>query len=410
MKNLVIVVEGLHLGFLGCYGNEWIDTPILDRLAAEGVVFDRHFADCPEPAAARRAWRTGLNQLPSFTNKDESNLAAAADLIRLLRGQGVDTTLVLAKGRPWAREFAADWDHVEWVSARGEGTVLERCLEGALAGLDRLEDQRNGLLWLELPTLLPPWEVPEEDLARYLQEEADDEPLPALVNPQLGLVPELDDAQFLQLQRTCAAAVTYLDTGLGLLLEELRKRGMEDQVWVWVLGDRGLALGEHQLIGDGRPWLHEERIHVPLLVRPPDPTLAGRRMSALTQPVDLLPTLLELHGVPVPPGIHGHSLVPLLYDQVEALRPYACAGQQLDEGLEFALRTPNWSLILPVHPCAGDAPRATQLYVQPDDRWEVNDVRLHHLELVEQLEQVVQRFVTATRQPGPLQVPPLPQE
>jgi hypothetical protein len=78
--------------------------------------------------------------------------------------------------------------------------------------------------------------------------------------------------------------------------------------------------------------------------------------------------------------------------------------------LEFALRTPAWSLILPVHPFAGDPPRATQLYVQPDDRWEVNDVQQHHQERVEQLEKFVQRFVAATRQPGPLQVPPLPDE
>src|SRR5260370_1450940 len=55
MKFLAIVASGLPLGYVGCYGNEWIATPTLDRLAAEGIVFDQHFADHPdiEPARCR---------------------------------------------------------------------------------------------------------------------------------------------------------------------------------------------------------------------------------------------------------------------------------------------------------------------------------------------------------------------
>ena len=48
MKIIVIEVTGLHLGYLGCYGNDWVATPNLDRLAVEGIVFDWHFADQPE--------------------------------------------------------------------------------------------------------------------------------------------------------------------------------------------------------------------------------------------------------------------------------------------------------------------------------------------------------------------------
>src|SRR6478672_1102760 len=48
MRLLVLEALGLHLGYLGCYGNDWVATPNLDRLAAEGVVFDAHFADQPD--------------------------------------------------------------------------------------------------------------------------------------------------------------------------------------------------------------------------------------------------------------------------------------------------------------------------------------------------------------------------
>src|SRR6266446_6118199 len=55
MRILIIEASALHLGFLGCYGNDWVATPNLDRLAADSVVFDQHYADCPEPAPARPA-------------------------------------------------------------------------------------------------------------------------------------------------------------------------------------------------------------------------------------------------------------------------------------------------------------------------------------------------------------------
>jgi hypothetical protein len=48
MKILVIEVAGLHLGYLGCYGNDWVATPNLDRIAVDGIVFDWHIADQPE--------------------------------------------------------------------------------------------------------------------------------------------------------------------------------------------------------------------------------------------------------------------------------------------------------------------------------------------------------------------------
>src|SRR5438067_401782 len=64
MKVLVVTVRGWHLGYLGCYGNDWISTPALDRLAAEGVVFDQHLADVPEAATARRTWRDGRHHFP----------------------------------------------------------------------------------------------------------------------------------------------------------------------------------------------------------------------------------------------------------------------------------------------------------------------------------------------------------
>ena len=56
MKVIVFALNGCPAGWLGAYGNDWVGTPHLDRLAAEAVTFDRHISDRPEPTAARAAW------------------------------------------------------------------------------------------------------------------------------------------------------------------------------------------------------------------------------------------------------------------------------------------------------------------------------------------------------------------
>src|SRR5215207_7313687 len=108
MKAIVIVANGLQLAALGCHGNEWVATPTLDRLAAEGVVFDLHFASRAEPDAVRRAWRSGRYTLPPFAGGGPN--VEAPDLLPLLRGRGVTTWLLREGRRPAPPEWEAGWD------------------------------------------------------------------------------------------------------------------------------------------------------------------------------------------------------------------------------------------------------------------------------------------------------------
>ena len=59
MNVVVVVCNSLHLGFIGAYGNAWIETPNLDRLASEGIVFDHHFPENLTTLPTRRSWWTG---------------------------------------------------------------------------------------------------------------------------------------------------------------------------------------------------------------------------------------------------------------------------------------------------------------------------------------------------------------
>jgi arylsulfatase A-like enzyme len=212
---------------------------------------------------------------------------------------------------------------------------------------------------------------------------------------------------YLRVQSSYAAAVSYLDAGVGQLGELLEEAGLAEAVTLLVTADVGQELGEHGVVGPVRPWLHEGVVHLPLLLRLPGRELAGRRVEALTQTVDLAPTLADLFGHPFT-ETHGRSLLPLVRGEAEEVRAYACSGLQIGDGVEWSLRTPDWTFLLPLHPHPDDPDRRPRLHVQPDDRWEVNDVAQHHPELCEALEQTLRAFAAATTRPGTLQPPPLP--
>jgi arylsulfatase A-like enzyme len=396
MKAIVLTARGLQLGALGCYGNPWIGTPALDSLAAEAVVFDRHFADNADPAGARRSWRWGRYRFPPEGNGGNDG----SDLLAVLRQQGIHTCLIVDDSRSSSPTFFEGWDTVERIAAAAEEMPLDATLEAVGAALERLERRDNWLLWIDLATLLPPWNVPQEVLQAYFAEDAEPPPdgcmeLQPLSDVASGPIDRQDDSLYLSLQTSYAGTVSYLDAGIGQLLEALDGLEGGDDILLMVTTDAGQNLGEHGITGLCRPWLHDELIHLPLLLRLPDRAEAGRRIAALTQAVDVAATLADWFRTPLG-EIHGRSLMPLARGETESLRPFACVGLQVGENIEYALRTPEWAFLLPLNP-GSDAERSPQLYVKPDDRWEVNNVLQHHLDLAEQLERTLRDFVTAMR-------------
>jgi arylsulfatase A-like enzyme len=469
MNVIVFALRGCPVAALGPYGNEWIATPNLARLAAEGVVFDRHVSDCPDPTAAGRAWRTGRHQVPPI-DPDTAETGPADDLLAALSARGVRTVLVrnTRSENDAHADFYAGWE--ELFDARpdpADRSPADALLRTLPTVLDRLAGSADWLLWVETDRLLPPWDVRQDVFDVYVQDlieggedELEDEDEGTVIedepeyageyDPQVessaweGEVPSTDDpeteddaadegeagddededesdpgkpeaepvqpwadpptgwfdrddlASWELLHRSFAAVVTVFDADLGRLFELLRGRGL-DRSAAWVLtADRGLPLGEHGLIGPHRPWLYEELVHVPLIVRLPDAAEAGRRIPALTQPADLTPTFAAWLGAEVPTS-NGVGLQPLLHGQAESVRPFACSGLVLGEAGEWAIRTPEWALVLPVRPHPDDEERREpMLFEKPDDRWEVNDLRPRNLERAEELEAVLRQTLEQT--------------
>jgi arylsulfatase A-like enzyme len=365
MKCLVIEASALHLGFLGCYGNDWVATPNLDRLATESVVFDQHFADCPELSSSRPWWQR----------------SAATGFYTVPGAEPVE-----AQPQPWVR--------YETLSALTDFAV------NVVSLLETACESEPEVLWIDGPNLAPPWRLPEDLLGVYADEEDPDaEPL---ADPPLGLG-RLELGELDRLQTTYAAVVTYFDAQVGAVVDWLRERGQLDGLLVCVTAQCGLPLGEHDLTGIRRAWLHEELVHVPLILRLPNAAEAGLRIGALTQPVDLSGTLTAHLGLDATPG-HGHALFPLVRAEKIELRPHAFSCLRVGESEEWLLRTPERALLLPVRVPADDPPRRLQLYVKPDDRWEVNDLAQRSEEETQGLETTLRTLVAATR-PGSLGSP-----
>ena len=89
MKILLLETRGLHIGYVGCYGSEWIVTQNLDRLAAEGIVFDQHIAANPDRRSGERIWQTGRYLLPALEERELREVQNAVDVCQLLRQHNV---------------------------------------------------------------------------------------------------------------------------------------------------------------------------------------------------------------------------------------------------------------------------------------------------------------------------------
>jgi arylsulfatase A-like enzyme len=284
----------------------------------------------------------------------------------------------------------------EWLGSWGQSIEMEQSWEESLLPvLQQTKDKPHSLLWIETDRLLPPWEVSEDLFEQYidvfeellLNEPEDQDEYLYWPDPATGPWPE---NQIADLQRTFAAVITAFDDDLGSFLDVLRTHA-NDSLWLFTSGF-GYPLTERGYVGLHRPWLHEELVHIPLIVRLPQAEQAGRRVNILTQPIDLLPTLFEAFGLPIP-DVDGKSLWQHCQKLRGPVRDYAVAGLTVGEATEVMLRTVDEHFLWPLRIPEGDPARGQQYFLKPDDRWEVNDLRQHHLERCEELEHELRRHI-----------------
>ncbi|MCP5120163.1 MAG: sulfatase-like hydrolase/transferase, partial [bacterium] len=119
------------------------------------------------------------------------------------------------------------------------------------------------------------------------------------------------------------ACVSFIDAQIGRIMESLDQLGLADNTVVVLFGDHGWQLGEHGMWN--KHSCFETSMHAPLIFVAPstEQVRPGIRVSALTEFIDIYPTLCELTGVPLPEHLEGRSALPLMKNPAAPWKPYA---------------------------------------------------------------------------------------
>lgn len=427
---LFIVADDLNVA-LGTYGvHATAVTPHLDRLAAEGVRFDRAYANDPLCNPSRTSFLSGRRPATTgvygnFTRPRET-LGDVTMLPEYFAEHGFFTARV-GKIAHRRYEDAVSWDVSEDAFRRahylpGEDAAETRdntWHEGAEAGMSRadvfarhgrrggaplawrataeddgatpdgrtarrvielLRAHRHGPFFIAAGFHKPhlPWIAPSGDFERHPIAEVvprhgppdDREDIPAAALSGFPDDALHTDAQVRQAIAAYHATVTMVDRYVGQLLDALHELGLEDSTVVVFTSDHGFHLGEH-----GGLWRKhtqfEESTRVPLIVRAPG-VRGGATTEALVELVDLYPTLADLAGLPPADGLEGTSFRPVLEDPA---RPWKSAV------FSEARRTAHGSSIRTARyrytewaPLSGDGPVERELYDLETDPHEFDNL------------------------------------
>lgn len=151
---------------------------------------------------------------------------------------------------------------------------------------------------------------------------------------------KLSDQKARELVRAYYASTSYVDAQVGRLLDELDKLGLADNTVVVLWGDHGWHLGEHGL------WCKHTNFEIatrsPLLFRAPGQKKPGAKTDALAEFVDIYPTLCELCGLPLPEGLEGTSLAPVLDDPARPWKKAAFSQYPRGKVMGYSLRTARY--------------------------------------------------------------------
>jgi len=290
---ILITLDTTRADRMGFLGSQRGLTPNLDALARQSVVFTRAYAHVPITTPSHATILTGT--YPQFNHVNDFGLFLRKDLPYLpeiLHGQGYKTAAFVASvildplngGAPgFDRAFDA-YDAGFRAAGRGEADSAPRERRGGdvvARALAWLNQNPGGpfFLWVHLFDPHIPYDPPEPFKSRYASQPYDGE-------------------------------IAYTDSVVGKLLDELRARKLYDGALIAVMADHGEALGEHGESTHG-VFLYDETIRVPLLFKLPGEGLA-KRVDVRAGLVDVMPTILDVVGLPVPKAVQGESLVALM--------------------------------------------------------------------------------------------------
>jgi arylsulfatase A-like enzyme len=310
---LLISLDTVRPDHTSAYGYSKDTTPLLARYAAEGAVFEHAYAQAPSTSPTHASMFTGLYPSTHGYYSYKYRLASEHNtLAEILKSAGYRTFGVASSvkfvQRTGLQQGFDKFDRIGGPKNARSAQVNEKTIRYMKTASDQ-----PFFGFIHYFDAHAPYAAPEpyrnkwhpalshpkpEWTSRFIKKNRRNR---LTVNPMIaGYLAGLYDGE-----------LSYLDTFLGQLLAAVPQTKKRSTLVV-VTSDHGEAFFEHRYLGHSHV-LYEEIMRVPLVVWWPGKVAPGQRMKVPTQTVDLVPTLLELVGIPVPSGLEGRSLAaPLL--------------------------------------------------------------------------------------------------
>jgi arylsulfatase A-like enzyme len=283
---LVFIADDHGEGDLGCYGHPVLRTPNIDRLAKEGLRFDRAFLTISSCSPSRSSILTG--RYPHSTGAEDLHQPLPADqktVARYLRAAGYHT---MAAGK-WhlGPHEKANWDRI--LECQGKDTAAS-----ALKLLAERPKDKPFFFWVASVDPHRPYD--EKDFP------SPHDPAKVVVPPYLPDHPLIraDLAHYYD-------EIERFDRHVGEVVAALSREGLLDRTLLVYMSDNGMPFPR------AKTTLYDSGIRMPFIVRYPRLVPPGSVQKGLASSVDLAPTLLELAGVPQD-SMQGRSMLPMLRD------------------------------------------------------------------------------------------------
>lgn len=405
---IFIMADDLGYGDIGCYGQKQIQTPNLDRMAAEGTRFTQCYSGSPVCAPSRCCLMTGLHtgharirdNVPHeiFLRPDDVTVA------EVLKQAGYATGAIgkWSLGEPGSWGIAnyqgfdyfyghlnQDQAHFYYPDYLWENDKI-KLLFGNRAGktneythdlfteraLQFIDTHADDPFFLYLAYTIPHWSDYPKD-SPMSQPVPSDEPYA--------------DRDWPQTEKNFAAMITRMDRDVGRILDRVKQLGLDENTLIVFTSDNGpdqTLSHDPEFFDSNGPFrgikrdVYEGGIRVPMIARWPGRVPAGRTSGLVTAHWDVMPTLAELAGLPAPKDIDGISIVPALLGEEQTQQHkylYWDYGHMRETYIQ-ALRWGDWKGVR----IGTDAP--IELYDLAKDPVEANNVAADHPDVVAQID------------------------
>ncbi len=321
---VMVVIDAVSLSHLSAYGYERRTTPHLERIGAQGVVFEQAYTAAPwtlpsfasfftgiDPVhhgAGERAWRELIWRRPlpeRFVTLAEALRAAGFQTMALMNNPYLTSAFGLGQGFTTYRDYGVG-------TRTGSGKV------GVDRAIDWLETHRgyDRFLVVHLMDCHGPYRPPRSYATRFVSGDYEGRFEKGMngkdyLDLAQGDAPARDELEKQQVRDLYDGALLYADTMMGRLYDYVEANAGTADVTFIVTSDHGEELWEHGGYEHGHQ-AYQELIRVPLVMINPAAFDGGRRIAAPVRLNDLVPTILDLAGVEPLTGIQGISLRPLL--------------------------------------------------------------------------------------------------